>query len=232
MKYFDHFARNKSTNIGRFLHDRKVKNNYKYITKFTANKDAEILEIGPNKGDLAKIFLKNKYLNYDIVEPNTMMRKNLIKKGVRNAKDYMIPLLEEKKNSYDVIVLCDVFEHLNDTKEAISFVSEANRVLRKKGILFIYSPDLRDWGLDFWNCDFSHSNPTTLRRTIQLFFNNNLKVLDYKYTYSCFEGIFGYFISRIVKTLTFFVSGDSIDLKSYKLRLTFLRRFGIIGQKK
>jgi len=231
MKYFDHFAKSKSTNIGNFFSNKKVLNEYNLINKFIKHKDVEILEIGPGKGNLAKLFLNNNFINYDIVEPNSYMRETLENYGIRNAKSYMIPYLKEEANTYDFIIICDVFEHLNDAKEAQIFISEVKRVLKNGGYIYIFSPDLLDWEIDFWNCDFSHSNPTTVRRTIQLFYNNDISPVYWHYSYSCFNGVLGKFISSAIKLLTYFSKGNSLDSKFYKLRLTFLRRFAIIGVK-
>lgn len=231
MKYFDHFAKSKSTRIGQILHLKTTANTFKIINKFISNVDINILEIGPGKGDLATSFLKNNFLNYDVVEPNDRMRKSIEKQGVRNAKDYMIPYIDEADSSYDVIIISDVFEHLNGTNDAKIFISETERVLKNMGYIFIISPDFFDWGLDFWNCDFSHSNPTSIRRVIQLFYNNNIKSIYCNYMYSCFTGFLGKAINSFIKLATFYCKGNSIDSKFYKLRLTFLRRFIIVGQK-
>jgi ubiquinone/menaquinone biosynthesis C-methylase UbiE len=230
MGYFDHFAKSRSTKIGDLLHNRKIAKEFNLVNSFIDNKNIEILEIGSGKGDLAMRFIKEEYKNYDVVEPNKIMRDNLIKMGVRESKNYMIPKLKEKDNSYDLIICCDVFEHLNDSEEAKLFISEAYRVLRKKGSIAILSPDFLDWKGDFFNCDFSHSNITSVRRTIQLFYNNDISTLYYNYLYSCFEGILGRLFNMFVKAITYFAKGNSLDSKLYKLRLTFLRRFIIIGK--
>jgi SAM-dependent methyltransferase len=232
MSYFDHFAESESTSVGSFLQRKTMKTEYSMITKYlTADKNISILEIGPGQGILASMFLKSGYRNYDIVEPNQTLRQKLIRQGVRKAKNYMIPLLQEKNASYDAIIAMDVFEHLNDSREAMLFISDAARVLKKQGLLIILSPDLNDWKQDFYNCDFSHSNPTTVRRTMQLFYNSGIKTLTYKYIYCCFTGLLGYLVSRPIKCLTMFSFGNSQNSRIYKLRLNFLRRFIIIGRK-
>jgi hypothetical protein len=104
-------------------------------------------------------------------------------------------------------------------------------VLRRGGILFILSPDLMDWQEDFYNCDFSHSNPTTVRRTHQIFMNEQLMTAGFQYAYSGFQGAIGYGLSRVVKILTSRARSEDLNYKLYKLRLTFLRRFMIVGRK-
>ena len=61
MGFFDHFADSSSTKIGDKLSHKKNYEVFKVISKYIKNKSS-ILEIGAGKGELAKIFLENKYL--------------------------------------------------------------------------------------------------------------------------------------------------------------------------
>jgi len=162
LAYFDHFAGGKSTGIGDWLTARAIELQFAFLSRHLPHgRSVDILEIGPGHGEFAARIMSAGLGNYDVVEPNATLRAKLNALGVRHAKSYLIPDLEEADESYDAIIMCDVFEHLNDSREAHRFVSEAKRVLRKGGILFILSPDVMDWKEDFYNCDFSHSNPTT-----------------------------------------------------------------------
>ena len=232
MSYYDHFAKQDITFLGAALSAKKIKKNFDYIVKNLRfkHKDIDILEIGPGRGDLAVLFMDDGFINYDIVEPNNTMRDALKKKGIRSAKNYLIPQLNEADSSYDLILAFHVFEHLHNTYEAQVFISEIRRVLKDKGYVIIACPDLTDCGFDFWNVDYTHSNPTSIRRTAQLLFDADIATISWKYSYSCFEGLLGFLISRIVKMLTMFVHGESFNSKLYKLRVTFLRQFMIIGQ--
>lgn len=231
MAYFDHFAGGKGTSVGEWLTRHAIEGQFRFLSgHLDAGRSPEILEIGPGHGEFADRLLAGGYRNYDVVEPNDALRGKIAGR-VRRAKSYLIPRLEEADASYDAIVICDVFEHLNDAREAQAFIAEAKRVLRPGGILFILSPDLMDWKEDFYNCDFSHSNPTTVRRTHEMFINERMETVAYRYSYSGFGGIVGFALNRAVKALTFWASGEDLDFKPYKLRLTFLRRFMIIGRK-
>lgn len=232
MAYFDHFATGRSTGIGDWLTAHAIEGQFHFLAShLPAERKPEILEIGPGHGEFAARLMKAGYANYDVVEPNASLRAKLEALGARRAKSYLIPQLQEADASYDAIVVCDVFEHLNDAREAQQFVAEARRVLRGGGILFILSPDLMDWKEDFYNCDFSHSNPTTVRRTHEIFINAGLATVAHAYTYSGFRGLTGYLLNRAVKAATFWATGEDLNFKPYKLRLTFLRRFMIIGKK-
>jgi cyclopropane fatty-acyl-phospholipid synthase-like methyltransferase len=232
LAYFDHFATGKSTRIGDWLTEHAIELQLDFLRRHLAlERNPEILEIGPGQGEFAARIMAAGGRNYDVVEPNATLRTRLEAAGVRKAKSYFIPELQEADASYDAVIVCDVFEHLNDAREAQRFVAEAQRVLRPGGILFILSPDYMDWKEDFYNCDFSHSNPTTVRRTHEIFINEGLETAGHFYSYSGFRGIVGLAFNRLVKMATFWMSGEDLDTKLYKLRLTFLRRFMIVGRK-
>jgi len=232
LAYFDHFATGRSTRVGDWLTVRAIETQFAFLSRYLPHDGkADILEIGPGYGELAARIMAAGYANYDVVEPNPVLRAKIASLGLRLTKSYRIPDIDEPDESYDAIIACDVFEHLNDSREAQRFIAEAKRVLRGGGILFILSPDFMDWKEDFYNCDFSHSNPTTVRRTREMFLNEELVTEANRYMYSGFTGLAGLVMSRLVKMATFWASGEGLDVKFYKLRLTFLRRFMIIGRK-
>jgi SAM-dependent methyltransferase len=232
MSYFDHFAAGRSTALGDFLTQKTVAEEFHFLRRhFPCGPETNILEIGPGHGELARLFLQAGFRNYDIAEPNEMMRGKMAASGVRRASSYMIPEIQEKDGSYELIIVCDVFEHLNGATEAQKFISESMRVLRPGGALFILSPDYMDWRGDFFNCDFSHSNPTTVRRVAQMFQNAGFETVAYRYSYACFHGLPGWLLNRIIKLITVWARSERPHFKPYKLRLTFLRRFMVLGQK-
>jgi SAM-dependent methyltransferase len=232
MAYFDHFATGTSTSVGDWLTRHAIEAQFRFLAAhLPVERDPEILEIGPGHGEFAERLISDGYRRYDVAEPNETLRAKLVHLGVRRAKNYLIPTLPEADASYDAILVCDVFEHLNDAREAQAFVKEAKRVLRPGGVLFILSPDLMDWKEEFYNCDFSHSNPTTVRRTHEMFINEGMQTAGFAYSYSGFTGPVGFILSKLVKVATFWTCGEDLDFKPYKLRLTFLRRFMIVGRK-
>jgi len=230
MSYFDHFAQSPSTPIGNWITGRTKQHEFALMKPLLPDRGCAILEVGPGTGELAAVFLEAGYRNYTVVEPNAMMREHLARKDVI-TKDYMIPKLAEEDNSYDAIILIDVFEHLDSSREARIFTTEARRVLRPGGILCIASPDYLHWKEDFFNCDFSHSNITSVRRTLQLLHNNGFRTLEYVYFSGFFTGTLATLMSYLARIGLWFANSNGIDKKLYKLKLTFLRRFFIIGAK-
>jgi len=233
MAYFDHFAKIEATGISDFFAAFKIRKQFEIIKTFIKDKGKEsrILEVGPGKGKLALKFIRNGYRNYDAVEPNEVMGDNLIKRGVKNVKRYMAPRLKEEDRSYDLIIAFDLLEHLNGAEDARVFISEIYRVLKKNGVAAILSPDYLNWKEDFFNCDFSHSYVTTARRMIQLLYNNNIRPLKIYYFSFLFTGFAAYIVSFFVRIIFFFPRGNGINCRLYKLKLTLLRRFLVVGRK-
>ena len=230
MNNFDHFVYSPSTPIGDWIKRKSRYRMYQLISNHLNNIYLEILEIGPGRGELAECFYQAGFINYTMVEPDPTLRNQLLSKG-RTVKDYRIPNCEESDESYDAIILIDVFEHLIDNREVFLFMSEARRILKPGGIICIHSPDYLHWKEDFFNGDFSHSNVTSLRRTIQLFFNFGLRTIEKEYYSGFFTGIPATICSNLARLGLFFISGNAVDSKLYKLKLVFLRQFLIIGEK-
>jgi SAM-dependent methyltransferase len=230
MSYFDHFAQARGTALGNWLSRRAMSSQFAHIQRLLPSRESAILEIGPGQGELADLFCQTGYHDYTVVEPNTLMRDALARRGFK-ARNYLIPRLDEANSSYDALILFDVFEHLNDASAAMTFMAEATRVLRPAGLLCILSPDYLHWRADFFNCDFSHSNITSVRRTLQLFHNHGLSMVEYTYFSSFFEGMPATLLSYAARAGLMFANTNGIDRKPYKLKLSFLRRFLIIGRK-
>ncbi len=230
MSFFDHYAQSSSTPLGDWIKRRERKRQFALMQPFFPNRGCQILEIGPGMGELSELFLNAGYRSYTVVEPNDIMRNRLVARGVI-TKNYLIPHLQEEENAYDAIILFDVFEHLNDTHEATIFLAEARRVLRPAGLLCILAPDYLHWKEDFFNCDFSHANVTSVRRTLQLFHNNGFRMLKYVYFSGSLMHLPATVVSYMIRFGLFFSGSNGIDKKLYKLKLAFLRKFLIIGRK-
>ncbi len=232
MSFFDHYAQGKSTTAGNFIEFKMKQQLFKIIKIFLKNNTKyEILEIGPGDGQMASLFLKNDFHNYDVVEPNVLLRKKNLELGVRRAKDYFIPNLQEADNAYDLIICCDVFEHLNDSAQSQLFLNECYRVLKKNGALFICSPEYTAWKEDFFNCDFTHNNITTLNRNIQALTDINFKIINYHFIYGFFHGFIGFIISKLTSFFSFLFGNKTSNSRFYKLKLNFLKRYTVMAVK-
>ena len=70
--------------------------------------------------------------------------------------------------SCDVLYADQVLEHMSGIDAAHAFASEALRVLRPGGVVFIVVPDYLKERTFFWDVDYTHNFVTTERRVRQL----------------------------------------------------------------
>ena len=232
MRFFGHFASGKPTAIGDWLTRKTIEQQFRFVrANMPSEREIDILEIGPGRGEFAAKFVESGYRNYDILEPDETLRQFCHRLPLRRVFTEIIPPLPGASCSYDLIIMCDVFEHMNDTAMALAVLKEIHRVLRPGGRFFVLCPDYNHWKADFFNCDFSHSNPTTVRRMNQLLFNLDFTPQATIYHYNFLTGFSGWFIGNVMKILTTPFSGSSMGSRFYSLRLCFLRRFLIIAQK-
>ncbi len=172
---------------------------------------------------------------YYAVEPNSHMAKLARGIGAKEVKEKMSPPIPYADNTFDVLYYADVFEHMNDFKMTVEMIKESKRVLKPKGVLVIIAPEYPNWGEDFYNCDYTHNNPTSLRRTAQIFDNYGIKVLQTNQ----FSGPFGKPLSLITGEFASLVNAYLFNIltlgllgrsKWYKLKLNYLKRFLIVGE--
>ena len=97
------------------------------------NKDLKILEIGPGKGN--NLDTLSKYGEIDILESDLNFIK-FIKASSTLAREAYTDF-DEITKTYDLIVLLDVVEHIENTSE---FFNSINRILSKEGHIVISVP--------------------------------------------------------------------------------------------
>jgi len=233
MSSFEHFSVDSPTGLGKWLTAKTVRQQFSYLLPcLPASRDIAILEIGPGRGEFAALFLDAGYRNYAIIEPDEGLRAVCEKLPIRRSYSSPIPPLPVGNATQDLVIMCDVFEHMNDTAMAVAVIAEIKRVLIPGGMVFILCPDFMHWKEEFFNCDFSHSNPTTVRRTSQLFQNEGIETVSFAYHYTFLSGWLGLLIGAAVKLATspFKALGARNTSRIYRLRLCFLRRFLILGK--
>jgi len=230
MSFFDHFVEAPGTPLGNWLLIATKRQEFGFLRRYIKQEAARILEIGAGNGETAELFLKAGFRSYTAIEPNRVMRERLSRLGLK-VRDYVVPDIFEENASYDVVLLEDAFEHLDTCQVAERVVAEAYRVLRPGGLLCISSPDYLHWGSDFFNCDYSHNNVTSVRRTLQILHNNGFSTVGFRYYSGFLYGPVATLMSWCVRCVFWSARGNATDSKLYKLKLTLLRRFTFIGRK-
>ena len=229
MSLCNHFAHASRTRFGGWIKWRTKQRELELFAAIKPDRAARILEIGPGKGELAELLRRAGYQHYRGAEPNQAMRTELNQRGF-SVVDYQIPALQEPDQSADAIILCDVFEHLNGAHDAARFIQEAQRVLSPQGVLCIACPDYLHWKEDFYNCDYTHNNLTTVRRVQQQLYGAGFEDLGYTYFSAHLTGMSASLLSWVARIGLAFAGSNGNNMKFYKAKLTMLRRFWIAGR--
>jgi len=101
-----------------------------YVRVLIGNRHKDILDVGAGDGLITSL-IEAKGIDINPIAVSYAQEKGV---DVSVGSAYSLPYADE---TYDLVFMGDVIEHLMDS---ISAVLEARRVLRKKGILFITTP--------------------------------------------------------------------------------------------
>ena len=233
MAFFDHYSSDKATALGREFVRKSAHMLYLNIKK--VQPEAKVaLEIGPGKGYFCDLWLSHGG-EIAAMEANPGMGDALSKKGVRVVEAFAPPLPFDS-NAFDVVVASHVIEHMPTVTKAIELVEEMARVCRSGGLVCIVAPDVRAWKSDFWNADYTHNYVTSPRRIEQLFLNTGLHVESQVLFSGHFCGFRGSLLSLLAsifpaRLLDWLPYSRFLQVKLYKLKLTFLGNFLLIGRK-
>jgi 2-polyprenyl-3-methyl-5-hydroxy-6-metoxy-1,4-benzoquinol methylase len=118
-----------------------LKNKLKIIQEFQPEKGS-LLDIGAGTGHFLNLAQKNAW-KVTGIEPNDGARKVAVEKGISFAEN--IQALE--KNSFDVITLWHVLEHVPDLDEQII---QLKRVLKPNGTIIIAVPNFRSFDAKYY----------------------------------------------------------------------------------
>ena len=116
------------------------------------NDKCKALDIGAGNASFGIAFqLNNKYATYDVIEPDTKVREIISER----VNQHFSNIDEVNEDSYDLVLLNQVLEHVPDPLE---FIQSISRLLKDQGILYIDVP-FKDYSFKpsvdshilFWN---------------------------------------------------------------------------------
>jgi SAM-dependent methyltransferase len=232
MPYFDTFFDLPPTGFGRrlqFAKARQVLQRLQYVAPTLKN----LLEIGPGWGELAEVCC-SAGVQHSSVEINHRRARSLIDRGLP-AIIASVPPIPVRDQSFDAVVALNVLEHMPDLPAAIGFVREMIRAARPGGLICLNCPDLIASGSLFWDADYTHNFPTSLRRLSQMYRDLGLSIVDATYFAGPVAGTWATPIGWIARffpvSAASFLIGRLADAgRIRRAQLTFMRNVFIVGR--
>jgi SAM-dependent methyltransferase len=233
MALYDSYSHRSVTTIGKKLNERLFATVFD-IASENCTPGARIVEIGVGAGSVAKRFIKNGY-DYSGYEPTVSLYEQLKRQNVP-VKNEFIPPLSEDDRTVDCVVMTHVMEHLTSYKEAVAACSEINRVLKPGGRLVVLAPDYTDFGMLFFDADYTHSFITTPNRIRQLITDTGFSIERRVYFYGALPPLPGALCNFAIKTLFFVFAPLSRLLtekwySAFKVRYLFARSFLFVASR-
>ncbi|MDD4201897.1 MAG: methyltransferase domain-containing protein [Candidatus Omnitrophica bacterium] len=240
MSFYDfQYASSTCGKIGKWILQKQHAYIRKRIWSLLYNKETiNALEIGPGKSYYNFKAIHRKKLLYKAIEINSCNIEDIEKKIMieKRGEAFSIP---EENEKYDVIFLVESLEHMSSSHEAFCFLKEANRVLKKEGLILVVSPDMCEQGMDFYVSDYSHNYPVTLARLDQLFWDTHFEMFSGSYIAGPFTQTFcAIMSSKIIKLIYWlqipylFCFDIQRKIRVAKTKSFLLRKVVAIAQKK
>lgn len=145
----------------------------------THTKPNRVLEVGPGHGYFAEQCSKHG-IEYEFCDTSPAVIAKMTDLGFNG---YLGQLTEVKDqlNSYDLVWFSHVLEHAPTWLDAREMIAVAQELLNDNGAVIVVSPDVLSWRREFWNVDWSHGYPTSIRNVSQLFSDVGLKDISAKH---------------------------------------------------
>lgn len=173
MSFYNHYANRSRNKFG-----EKVKKNFARklfdMVEQRLKNNKRILEIGPGDGYIADLAIHKGY-DYIGLEGSQGVYEKLKQQNYNVIKTF-VPPLPSSIGKFDVCYLLHMIEHLNSIKDASELISQIYKCLNINGRIVIATPDYLKWDKDFFNCDYTHNLPFTVKRLSQLLLNEKFEI--------------------------------------------------------
>lgn len=152
-----------------FVSRRKILT--QFLSNLNLNSDAKILEVGAGTG--GNIEMLKKFGQVSALEGSSIALEHLKqKKNITIIESYLTSSIENATDQYDLIVLFDVLEHIQDDREALDILEN---ILKPNGKILITVPALKVLWSDH-DVTHHHHRRYTLKELNNLIVDKNLKI--------------------------------------------------------
>lgn len=139
----------------------------KLATREMNERPLRVLEIGPGHGYFAE-HCRARGMEYEFCDNSPAVVSKMCEQGFKGYLG-LIGEVDSQLGQYDLIWLSHVLEHSPTWVDAREMIYTATSHLTQTGSIVVVSPDVLNWRREFWNVDWSHGYPTSIRNVSQLF---------------------------------------------------------------
>ncbi len=173
MAYYDNFIRHAHPLWARRLLVRFNRQVLRYILRgFPRGRKLSVLEIGPGKGYCyeATKSVRGERMEYFCCDQNAVVLERFPFERTFQAS---VPPLPETGRNFNIIYAAYIIEHLANGKEVYDLIQSCQGNLSHRGMLVLLAPDSRSQGFEFWNTNYIHPYPTTMRDVTMILCEND-----------------------------------------------------------
>ena len=138
-------------------------------------RDSSVLELGTGKAFFARTCAGRGHA-YLGVEANQSQCRQLEQEGFGMVCGRVPPIPVSGKR-FDLIYNAHLMEHLSGSDMVYQLLADCHRLLETGGVLATLVPDAEAMGMEFWNCDYTHTYLTTERRLTQALADAGFRLL-------------------------------------------------------
>ncbi len=125
-----------------------------------------VSEIGPGHGYFAE-HCRSRGMAYEFCDTSPAVFEKMNGLGFKGHLG-MLHDVSASLRRYDIIWMSHVLEHSPSWIDARQLIADARELLSLHGEIVVVSPDVLSWRREFWNVDWSHGYPTSVRNVSQL----------------------------------------------------------------
>jgi hypothetical protein len=195
-----------------------------------------VLEVGAGWGYFARA-CRQRGIAYAGIELNAEQAARLREEGFDVVATSIPPF--PTGAPVQLIYMSHVLEHATSYLHALEMLTAARERLDARGYVAVICPDLLSWKEEFWNGDWSHGFPTTLRRLEQIVAEAGFEIVDARHHTAGFTQPAAAFVAT---QLTHLIPVRALDmifkpLTKRTLAYSFMTVFGwrqllVVGRKK
>lgn len=168
---YSEFARSKPSRLGLWALRYQQAKLMKSVCE-RADPIDSVLEIGPGWGAFASL-CREQRIPYEFIDNSPAIAGYLIQQGFVGSHGTSNQL---HKISATTIWMSHVLEHSPSWLDARNMLSHLVAIAPDESQVVIVGPDATTWKFEFFNVDFTHGYPTTLRNVAQLMQDVGLEV--------------------------------------------------------